>query len=312
MVTTEGLRSLVGQPCLYVSEHAHHSLLKASRASGLGAHAVHEIGTDTKGRMQVLELQARLAADRANGDLPFMLVATAGTTGIGSVDPLVELAHVCARENLWLHVDAAWAGSALLSENLSRHLRGIEHADSVTWDAHKWLDVPMGAGMLFLRQRGLGNAVYAVATGYVPDASDGSSEPYLNTAQWSRRFIGLKLFMALASLSERGYSELIEHQAELGDTLRAKLRDAGWAISNDSPFPLVCFSAPGLADNPGMLDALVKMLQERGQVWISKLDLPAGETVLRACITSYDTREEDLDVLVDELELCRAKLNLKA
>ena len=297
-----GMRALSGQPRLYASELSHHSLVKATKLLGLGQQSLHLVGTDANGAMDVDALGRAIAEDRAAGDLPFMLVGTAGTTGTDSIDPLPALADVGRREQVWLHVDAAWGGGALMSDRLRIHLEGIEQADSVTWDAHKWLNVPMGAGMLFYRRGPSNNSMFRVTTGHVPSPPGGLAEPYQHTAQWSRRFIGLKVFMALASLSAAGYARLVEHQATMGDVLRDKLRGAGWRIVNQTPLPLVCCSRDDLEAGPDALQSLVDRLVKRGRVWVSQVTLPDGRAAIRACVTSYDATEEDLDVLVEELE----------
>ncbi len=306
VVLEDGLRGLSGAPRLYVSEHAHHSFVKAARFLGLGARAVRHVASDHDGRMQPDALARLVEADRKAGDLPFLIVATAGTTSIGSIDPIAELARYAKAEALWLHTDAAWGGSALMSDRLRPHLDGIERSDSVTWDAHKWLDVPMGAGMLLLREFAASEPVFHTDTGYVPHAEQGAPEPYQHTFQWSRRFIGLKVFMALASVSAPGYARLVEGQAERAEQLRSKLRERGWRIINSTPFPLVCFTDTCLEKQGARgVENLVSRVQARGLAWISSVSTPHDGTLVRACITSYDTRESDLDVLVDELEACR-------
>jgi glutamate/tyrosine decarboxylase-like PLP-dependent enzyme len=301
-----GLRALPGQPTVYVSEHGHHSLLKAARLLGFGSDAVREIASDESGAMRLDALTERIAADRAAGELPFMLVGTAGTTGIGSIDPLNALADLAATEDLWLHVDAAWGGGALMSDRLRGHLAGIERADSVTWDAHKWLNVPMGAGMVFFRSGHPGAEVFNVTTGYVPLPRNGGGEPYLQTFQWSRRFIGLKVFMALAELGLDGYARLVEHQCEMAGALRARLRRAGWTVVNHTPLPLVCFTHPSLAGDPDATGRLVDAVLASGRVWVSRIVTPDGQAAVRTSITSYQTQEKDLDILIDVLEAVRS------
>ena len=129
-----------------------------------------------------------------------MAVGTAGTTGAGLIDPLLQMAEISRRFGLWFHVDAAWGGSAVLSSRLRPALRGIELADSVTWDAHKWLSVPMGAGMFFCCHPDAVKQAFAISTSYMPKKTDDDTvDPFAASAQWSRRLIGLKVFMALES-----------------------------------------------------------------------------------------------------------------
>ena len=307
-VVTQGLCGIDTRPRMYVSEHAHHSLERASRFVGLGSDNVVNVKADLAGGLDLNALEAHLAADTSAGCQPFLVVGTAGTTGLGSIDPLRQLADLCAQRGLWFHVDAAWGGSALLSDVLAPQLNGIDQADSVTWDAHKWMSVPMGAGMFFTRHREALQRVYDVHTGYVPASEGAQDEPYMMTAQWSRRFIGLKVFAALASLSADGYAALIERQAAMGERLRSMLRAHGYQIINDTLLPLVCFSHPD-ANTPEAHAAVAARIESRGNAWISRLVLPSGQSMMRACITSFETNEEDLAILMSELDAAIAAQN---
>jgi aromatic-L-amino-acid decarboxylase len=139
-----GLRQLAGQPTIYLTEEAHHGFNKIAHLTGLGRHGLRLIATDERFRMDIADLRRRVAEDLRNGFLPLMVVGTAGTTAAGAIDPLSEIARFCSESSLWFHVDAAWGGAAILSPSLKHHLHGIEAADSITCDAHKWFSVPMG------------------------------------------------------------------------------------------------------------------------------------------------------------------------
>ncbi len=145
-----GLKHLPA-PTIYVTTESHHSFNKIAHMTGLGRRAIRTIATDRKLTMDLRDLARQVAEDRRRGFSPVMVVGTAGTTAAGAIDPLPELARFCRSEDLWLHVDAAWGGAAILSPRLRGHLAGIEAADSITCDAHKWFSVPMGAGMFFCR-----------------------------------------------------------------------------------------------------------------------------------------------------------------
>ena len=223
-----GARAIEGQPVLYVSAEAHHSFLKIAHLSGIGRAAVQHVGVDGHLRMDVQKLSQRIAADRASGRIPFMIVATAGTTAAGAIDPLEAIAAIAKQEGVWLHVDAAWGGAAVVSPTLRSHVAGIELADSITCDAHKWLSVPVAAGMFFTRHREPVLEAFRVeASSYVPPAVADTFDPYVTTIQWSRRFIGLKLFMTLAELGWDGMAELIEHQSAMSELLRIGPRVEG-------------------------------------------------------------------------------------
>lgn len=292
-----GLRSLQAAPTIYLTGESHHSFNKIAHMTGLGREGLRIVATDRELKMDLGDLSRRVAEDRRNGFAPFMIVGTAGTTAAGAIDPLRELAAFCQRENLWFHADAAWGGAAIISPVLRSHLAGIDLADSITCDAHKWFSVPMGAGMLFCRHPETVAEAFRAETAYMPPKTAGPViDPYTSSVQWSRRFIGLKLFLALAHYGESGYIEMIEHQARMGDVLRDSLKLAGWRIVNHSPLPLVCFTRDGL-DTTRFLAALY----ERQIAWMSEVRLGGGVPALRACITSFRTTQSDIQQVVDEM-----------
>lgn len=298
-----GARAIGGQPVLYLSSEAHHSFLKIAHLSGIGRAAVQHVGVDGHLRMDVQDLTQRIAADRAQGLVPFMIVATAGTTAAGAIDPLQAIAAVAQKERVWLHVDAAWGGAAVVSPALQSHVAGIELADSITCDAHKWLSVPVGAGMFFTKHREpILEAFRVEAASYIPPAVAGTFDPYVTTIQWSRRFIGLKLFMTLAELGWEGLAQLFEHQSRMSDLLRTRLESAGWRIVNDSPLAVVCFTHTYIESGRTTVSDVVDRVVGSGVAWISQVRLSGPTPIaLRACITSHRTQVEDIDILVKEL-----------
>jgi glutamate/tyrosine decarboxylase-like PLP-dependent enzyme len=264
--------------------------------TGLGRRALRTVATDQDLKMVVADLAQQVSDDRKKGFAPFLVVATAGTTRAGAIDPLDELARFCRSEGLWLHVDAAWGGAAILSPALKDHLRGIDAADSITCDAHKWFSVPMGAGMFFCRHsESVGEAFRANAP-YMPAPVAGpGADPYTSSVQWSRRFIGLKLFLALAHFGESKYVAMIERQTQMGNTLREALHGSGWHIVNTTPLPVVCFTRHGLDTT-----RFVAALHERQIAWMSEVQLN-GVPAVRACITSFRTDENDIACVVREM-----------
>jgi glutamate/tyrosine decarboxylase-like PLP-dependent enzyme len=300
-VRERGVRAIRGEPTLYVSAEAHHSFEKAAHVAGIGRGAVRRIAVDDRLRMDVAALAAALRDDRAAGSLPFLVVGTAGTTSSGAIDPLPEIADASAADGTWFHCDAAWAGGALLSPRLRTHLAGIERADSVTWDAHKWLQVPLGTGMYFTPHRDALVAAFSTDSGYMPPSRGGVIDPFSVSHQWSRRAAGLPLFVALATRGAGGYEAIVDGMAAAGDLLREKLRAAGWVVVNETPLPLVNFTHPRIERGDAAPGDLVREIHRRGRTWISPTVLADGRRVLRACVTSFRTEERDLDVLVGEL-----------
>jgi aromatic-L-amino-acid decarboxylase len=300
-----GLASLPGRPTIYASRESHHSFVKIAAQCGLGREAFRCVEVDDDLKLDLRALAGAVARDRDEGFLPLLVVGTAGATGSGIIDPLPRIADFCAAESLHFHVDAAWGGAVILSDKLKGHLSGIERADSITVDPHKWMSVPMGAGLFLCRDRSGLSTIFGTHTGYIPRSAEAFDEPFMHSPQWSRRFIGLKLFMSLAAAGREGYAATIERQTELGETLRRMLADCGWRIRNKTPLPLVCFSDPNLGDQEHL--SLAADIVAAGKAWISTTILQ-GSIVLRASVTSYRSSESDLEALLKELERARAAI----
>jgi len=292
-----GLSQLARSPTVYLTPEAHHSFEKIAHMAGLGRRALRKVATSHDHKMDPGDLARLVAEDRRSGFTPFMVIGTAGTTAAGVIDPLPELARFCRSEDLWFHVDAAWGGAAIVSPRLRTSLVGISDADSITCDAHKWFSVPMGAGMFFCRHPESVRAAFRAETSYMPEQMTGTIlDPYTTSVQWSRRFIGLKLFLALAQHGESGYIEMIEHQARMGDVLRESLQRAGWRVVNTTPLPLVCFTRDGL-----VTARFLAALYERQIAWMSEVRLGGSASVVRACITNFRTSERDIEWVVGEM-----------
>ena len=295
-----GLLGFSGRPKIYVSSEAHDSVVKIAHQLGLGRNAISRIPTDSNQRMDIDLLTRQIAKDRNLKDIPFLVIATAGTTAGGAIDPLPELSQFCRSEDLWLHVDAAWGGGFVFSNKTKKYFKGIECADSITWDPHKSLPVPLGTGYFLCKHKESVKRTFSVNASYVPDEVGGHIDLYKMGLPWSRRFMGLKVFMVLAELGEEGLTQMIEHQFEMGNYLLQRLRETGWTIENASPLPIVCFSHPG---SKYSVEEILNKVMQRRKCWISQVSLSDGRSALRACIASYKTRKADVDILIDELNM---------
>ncbi len=236
-----GGRSFAGQPRLYVSSESHLAWLKIAHQAGVGRDAVRLVSTDGTGKLDPQVLEELIRNDRATGDVPVFIAATAGTTNAGMIDPLDECFAISRSNGLWFHVDAAWGGAGLLSPRSAKHLCGVEKADSITLDAHKWFAVPMGAGIFLCRDENLLGETFRVTASYMPSGTEATVDPYTHSLQWSRRFIGLKLFLSLACMGWSGYREHVEHTLQMAELLKSQLSEDGWRVVNDSPLAVVCF-----------------------------------------------------------------------
>jgi aromatic-L-amino-acid/L-tryptophan decarboxylase len=293
----EGVASIAAPPVVYRSAEAHGSVDRAAQVAGLGRAGCRAIACDRALRMDVRALRRAIADDRARGRSPLMIVATAGTTSTGSIDPLGALADLAAAEGLWLHVDGAWGAGALLSPALRGCLDGVARADSLTWDAHKWLGVAQGAGMFFSPHAGLARAVFAVDAPYLP----GGDHPYATTLQWSRRAGGLKVFGLLAAEGWAGLARRVERCAALGERLREGLRARGWRLFGGGPLPVVCFASEAMRRGRAVPAKEAARLRREGVGWLSDTRVADRWCALRACVANPATTEADIDALLDAL-----------
>jgi glutamate/tyrosine decarboxylase-like PLP-dependent enzyme len=296
----DGARAYSGAPVMYTSAESHLAWLKIVHQAGIGRNACRLVPTDGTGRMDVAALRRQLAQDRAAGCVPFLLVATAGTTNAGMVDPLRECARIARDEGLWLHVDAAWGGAILASERLAPALDGTCLADSVTIDAHKWFATTMGCGMYITRHPEVLSATFQVSTAFMP-SNHADLDPYVTSFQWSRRFLGLRLFLALGAAGWPGYATHVERAVALVAGLRGELSRRGWRIANDSPLAVLCVEPPAASCDVPTLAARVLA---GGRAWVAAANYE-GRKVLRICLTHGEADGGDMRVLADALEAAR-------
>jgi len=293
---TRGARAFCGAPVFYVSKESHRSWEKIAHQSGVGREAVRLVATDGRGRMSAVALGRVLEADLAAGHVPVMIVATAGTTNAGMIDPLEACSELARRHGLWLHVDAAWGGAAIASERLRHVLTGIERADSCTVDAHKWFATTMGCGMFLIRKTELLSRVFHADATYMP-SHDTSVDPYVSSVQWSRRFLGLRLFLSLASAGWHGYAAHVERAVSHAAEIKRRLVALGWSVLNDSPVAVLVVAPPPELGTPR---AIVRRILESGAAWVSTARFEERD-VIRICVTHGETSDEDVAVLVNAL-----------
>ena len=297
-----GVRALDGQPCVYASRESHLAWLKLAHETGIGRDAVRLIDTDGNGRMDQRMLRSAIQRDLAQGNVPIMIAATAGTTNAGRADPLHDCADIARRHKLWMHADAAWGGGLIASERLHSELAGIERADSITIDAHKWFATTMGAGMFLTQHTDLLANAFQVSTSYMP-SNDQSVDLYVNSMQWSRRFVGLRLFLALAIAGWQGFAAHVERGVQLMERLTGTMLNHGWQVANDSRMAVACLIPP-TASRP--ITDIVTQIVDDNQHWISQTRFE-NTPVIRACITNGRSDEADIDCLATALEAARQR-----
>jgi aromatic-L-amino-acid decarboxylase len=310
-VRTKGVAA--GPPLtLYLSEETHIVSSRAADMLGLGTASVRRLGVDEGFRMRVDELRAAVARDRAAGMRPFAVVASAGTVATGAIDPLEQLADLCAEEGLWLHIDAAYGGPAAFTNDLAPLFAGIERADSIAFDPHKWLYTPLTGGCVLVRDlQHLADSFAAEATYVEQDKERTGRGPDLCWLgpQFSRGFWALKVWVSLLAHGWGAYRARISHDAALARYLGRRVEErADFELAFPVGLSICCFRyiPPDLPLNaPGRdeyLDALNKRLvteiQLDGRTFISNAML-RGRYVLRVCIVNFRTEADDLDAVLD-------------
>src|SRR5918998_1018042 len=304
-VREDGVR---GQPPvgLYASEEAHVVIRRAADMLGLGAAAVRVIAVDEDLRMRPDAVREAIAADRGAGVEPLAICATAGTTTTGAIDPLPELARIADEESLWLHVDAAYGGAAVLSDELAPLLAGIEHADSIAVDPHKWLYVAQSAGVVLLRDFGdLSRSFHADATYiWLDDAARHGVDFAMHGPQFSRGFSALKVWVSLLAHGREAYGRRIAHDAALARYLGELVEEhPDFALMTEPQLSICCFRyAPRDWDGDEealdrLNERLMTAIHADGRVFCSNAVI-RGRFGLRACIVNFRTEAEDVERLL--------------
>ncbi len=302
---TQGDASLIARLTVYGSDQVHSSVTRAAWLAGVPREQVRAIATDHSYRLRIDALRDAIARDRAAGLLPLMVVANAGTTNTGAVDPLHDVADLCERERVWMHVDAAYAGFAVLTDDGKRALSGTERADTVTLDPHKWLFVPFECGSLLARDPRRLKAAFQIFPEYLADAQSGHEA--VNFADYGEQLTrysrAIKVWMSVRYFGTNAIRDAIERGVALARQLEQRVRETPMLeVVSPAQFGIVCFRVrPDGMDEGPALDALNERVLARvvgeGRYFISSTRL-RGAFLLRACILGFRTAEEDIDGLV--------------
>ena len=297
---------------VYASEQSHFSIARAIDLMGFPSDTLRLIPCDGAFRMSVPDLDRSIQADRHDGLLPFALVGVAGSTNTGSVDPVPQLAALAEREGMWLHVDAAYGAAALLSDRDAGRVRGLDLADSITIDPHKWFFQAYDIGGLLVRRRGDLISTFHRAPEYLRSLEDEPLNWYQYSIEGTRRFRALKLWMSWKHLGTRGLGRLVERTNDLALYLHERCKEDPWfepALEHPE-LSVVCFRLmpPRRADmTPAELDvhqdAVQGALEASGDGWVSTTKL-GGHTYLRAGVMNYMSTSSDVDQLMSMLRDC--------
>jgi glutamate/tyrosine decarboxylase-like PLP-dependent enzyme len=312
-----------GPMAMYASPEVHDTTFRAADMMGLGTDAVRAIPVDGTYRIVVPALREAIARDLDAGVTPVAVIGSAGTVGTGAVDPLDEIADVCAEHGVWFHVDGAYGGPAVFADDLRPLLAGIERADSVAFDPHKWLYVPLACGCVLVRDLQYLEESFSLEASYTYTDAERMGHPVgLRNfgAEFSRGFTALKVLVSLLAHGRRAYAARISHDAALARYLGARVEERGdFELSAPVGLSICCFryvpedmpaaEAPGREEYLDELNRrLMTEVQLDGRVFFSNAVL--GERfVLRVCIVNFRTEADDMDAVLDVAAEIGAKLD---
>ena len=294
---------------LYASTEAHSAVARAAWIAGIPRANVRALPPDENLSLRADAVRAAIAADREAGLVPFFVAATAGTTSTGAVDELRGIATVCADERLWMHVDAAYAGCAAITVRGKALLSGVERADSVVIDPHKWLFVPFECGCLLVRDPALLKAAFHIIPAYLRDVQPGAEE--VNFADYGEQLTryarALKIWVSVRTHGLAALRDAVEHGMRLAEHAeRSITRSSVLELLTPAQFGVVCFRAhPKGTDDPAALDALNRRLNTTindARRFLMSSTTVKGAFALRLCTHNYRTQREDLDELLGSIE----------
>lgn len=283
---------------LYASEHAHSSIDKAALTLGIGLKGIKKIPSDGNYKMIPSLLQKAITEDKENGCLPFCVVATVGTTSTTSIDPVPQIAKICSKEKIWLHVDAAHGGMAAAVPEMRHIFNGLSMADSVVINPHKWMFTPVDLSVLFTRKKDILKRAFSLVPEYLKTSVDSSVENYMDYGiQLGRRFRALKLWFILRYFGTNGIADKIREHIQLGKLFMEWIdNNNDFELMAPVPFSTVCFRAhPKNYDSDRKLNELNEVLMnavnESGKIFITHTKLN-DKFVLRLVISGLRTKEK--------------------
>jgi len=308
----EGLRGAPQAMVLYASQEAHSSVQKAVELLGLGSDALHLVAVNDAFQIDLDALRAAITRDRRAGQLPFCVVGAAGTTNTGAIDDLRALAEICAEEDLWLHVDGAFGAWAALSPDAGHLVAGMERADSLAFDLHKWMYMPYEIGCVLVRDEQAHRQAFSLTPAYLAHGKGGGGLtggdlPWFSdySLQLSRGFRALKAWMSIKEHGARRYGRLIQQNIDQAHYLAEQIEAAPeLALAAPVPLNVVCFRYVDPSLDDAALDEvnqqIVIALQEGGAAVVSGTVL-GGRYVLHVANVNHRTRREDFELLVREV-----------
>jgi aromatic-L-amino-acid decarboxylase len=302
-IEADGFHSLRGIPRIYASEATHFTVARAAKEIGVGERNVVVIPCLGRGSIDAERLEDHIRADWQQGHLPFAVVATIGTTGTGAVDPLRPIGDICQKEKLWLHVDACYGGAARLVPELRTLFDGIELADSISIDAHKWFFVPISAGLLLTRHRDLECRTFGLGSGsYIP--SHQVVHPLWRGIACSRRASGLAIWMALRAHGWNTIRRAVETNIHLIRALEDGLARNGFEVLPGGQLSVACARWKG-ADE--LQTRIASGISTSGDAWFATVRF-GGKTWLRFNLLNLYTKPDHIEFLIERVTATAKRL----
>jgi len=299
-------RSELGRGVSYFCDQTHASLHRDLIAMGCIDEHMHKLPSDENYRMSIDALRLAVAADKAAGLRPVMVVATAGTTNTGAADPLHAIADLCAQEGMWFHVDGAYGGPAAVTAQGRRHLAGMERADSIVLDPHKWFFQPYDLGVCMVTRPGALERCYAMSPEYLKDvqATTGAVNFGNRSLELTRRSRAVKLWMSLRTYGAERFRQAVQRGIELAEFAENYLRQnpAIWEVVTPAQIGVVCFAFRNW--QAGEHAACTKTITDSGFACVSSTML-RDKSVLRLCTINPLTSEDDIVQTIDRLAAAR-------
>jgi glutamate/tyrosine decarboxylase-like PLP-dependent enzyme len=295
------LQDRIDGATVYFSDQTHSSVERALQVIGFAREQMRKLPSDENFRLSIQTLREAIAGDRAKGLRPFCIIANAGTTNTGAIDPLNELADLVAKEKIWLHVDGAFGAAAVLSERGKEMLHGLERADSISLDPHKWLFQSFECGCVLVRDVVLLRSAFQIKPDYLRDVHRNAAEfnPADHGVQLTRSFRALKVWLSLQTFGLAAFRDAITRGFELAEMAERELRARkGWEILSPAQMATVCFR---FGDSDDVQTQLVDLMMRDGYALLTSTEL-RGAASLRLCTINPRTTEQDIVETVKRLD----------
>ena len=297
---------------VYASTHAHSSIDKGALALGIGLENVVKIPDDENFRMRPEALAAAIAADRAQGFLPLACVATVGTTSVSSIDPVPAIAEICKREDVWLHVDGAYGGTLAIVPEYRHILDGVEGADSLVVNPHKWMFTPFDCSAFYIKRPDVLKRAFSLVPEYLVTREQDEVVNYMDYGvQLGRRFRALKLWMVIRAFGTEGLVERMREHCVLARAFAGWVEKSDeWTLMAPVPFSLVCFryapAARSEEERDALNEAIMHEVNAGGDVFLSHTKL-GGRFTLRLAVGNIRTEEKHIALAWDRLNEAAAR-----